>query len=351
MAEPALAYASPESSACDRCGTELAPALLVCPSCKALVYADALKELAAEAEQAETQRDTPRALTLWRQALDRLPRDTKQYAAILDRVNALGDRTATDARQAEVDRVRAKYGKYGAVVSALAAFLVKFKFVIVLVLTKGKLLLLGLTKLSTLSSMALFLGFDARFIGWQLALGLVLSIYVHEMGHVAALHRHGVKASSPMFIPGLGAFIRSQQQIHGEWAEADIGLAGPIWGLGAAVVSYAIYRATGVAYWSTLAGWGALVNAFNLIPIWQLDGAHAFKAMSRAHRVTAAATLLAAAVLSGQRLFWLPFIGASWAVITMRPAEPQRADVRAVGYYVALVGALSLLAALCRAPI
>ena len=323
----------------------------MCPSCKALVYADALKQLAGEAELAEAQRDIPRAVALWRQALDRLPRDTKQYASILERVASLGDRTGIDARRAEVDRVRAKYGKYGAVVSAVAAFLVKFKFVIVLLLTKGKLLLLGLTKLSTLSSMAVFLGFDARFLGWQLALGLVLSIYVHEMGHVAALHRHGIKASSPMFIPGLGAFIRSQQPIHGDWAEADIGLAGPLWGLGAAVVCYVIYRATGIAYWSTLAGWGALINAFNLIPIWQLDGAHAFKAMSRPHRVTAAAALLAAAVLSGQRMLWLPFIGASWAVISMKPRAPQRADARAVGYYVAIAGALSLLAALCRAPI
>jgi Zn-dependent protease len=349
LAEPALAHVSPDASACSRCGTELAPSLLVCPSCRALVHADALKQLAGDAEQAEAQGDTERAASLWRQALDRLPQDTKQYAAINDRVTALGDRTATIARQAEVDRARAKYGKHGAVISAIAVFLVKFKFVIVLLLTKGKLLLLGLTKLSTLSSMALFLGFDARFLGWPLALGLVLSIYVHEMGHVAALHRHGIKASSPMFIPGLGAFIRAQQRIHGEWAEADVGLAGPLWGFGAAAVSYAIYRATGIAYWATIAGWGALINAFNLTPVWQLDGAHAFKAMSRPHRIAAAAALLAAAVLSGQRMIWLPFIGASWAVFTTEPAA--RADVRAVGYYVALVGALSVLAALCRVPI
>ena len=48
-------------------------------------------------------------------------------------------------------------------------------------------------------------------------------------------------------------------------------------------------------------------------------------------------------------MIWLPFIGASWAVFAMKPAA--RADIRAVGYYVALVGALSLLAALCRVPL
>ena len=274
--------------------------------------------------------------------------DTNQHRAVVDRVAALGNRSGTEARQAEVDRVRAKYKKHGALITAIAVFLAKFKFLIILLLTKGKLLLLGLTKLSTLSSMAVFLGVDASFLGWQLALGIVLSIYVHEMGHVAALHRHGIKATSPMFIPGLGAFIRSQQRIHGEWAEADVGLAGPLWGLGAAIVSYAVYGVTGARYWAILAGWGALINAFNLLPLWQLDGAHAFKAMSRSHRIVATVALLAAAVLSQQRIFWLPCLGACWGVF-QKPAT--RADVRAVGYYVTLVGALSLLAALCRAPI
>ena len=51
----------------------------------------------------------------------------------------------------------------GGVVGAIAVFLLKFKFLIVFLLTKGKLLLLGLTKLSTLSSMLVFLGVDAAY--------------------------------------------------------------------------------------------------------------------------------------------------------------------------------------------
>jgi Zn-dependent protease len=349
LAEPALAHASTHSSACSRCGTELAPALLACPSCHALVHGDRLRELAADAERSETAGDPQRAAALWRQALDLLPPNTKQHRSVLDRLTALGGAAGQSARRAEADRVRAKYGKHGAVVSAIAVFLLKFKFVIVLLLTKGKLLLLGLTKLSTLSSMALFLGFDARFLGWPLALGLVLSIYVHEMGHVAANHRHGIKATAPMFIPGFGALILAQQAFHSDWVEADIGLAGPLWGLAAAAVEYAIYRATGNPFWATLTQWCALINLFNLTPVWQLDGAHAFKAMSHAHRLAATAALLAAVALTGERMLWLPVLGASWAVFTMKPT--RRADLRAVGYYVALTGALSLLAALCRGPI
>jgi len=348
LAEAATAHLWPDASACRRCGSELAPALLVCPACNTLVHADELKQLAAAAEAAERASDSARAAALWRKTLDLLPQTSAQYTAIVDRVASLGTNAEASARQNEIERVRAKYRKHGSIVAAVAVFLFKFKLVILLVLTKGKLLLLGLTKLSTLSSMALFLGFDSRFLGWPLALGLVLSIYVHEMGHVAALHRHGIKASSPMFIPGLGAFIRAQQQIHGEWAEADVGLAGPIWGLGAATAAYTAFRFTGIAYWGTVAYWGALINIFNLAPVWQLDGAHAFRAMSRSHRVTALAVLVAAAALSHERILWLPVLGAGWAVFRT-PAS--RADVRAVGYYVSLVGALSFLAALSRAPI
>ena len=349
MAEPALAHLSSDSSACSRCGTEIAPALLACPSCRALVHADQLRALVAAAEEREAARDVSSAAARWREALELLPRNTKQYEAILNRLTALGNDVGRSERQAEVDRVRARYGKHGAIVSAIAVFLLKFKFVIVLLLTKGKLLLLGLTKLSTLSSMALFLGFDARFFGWPLALGLVLSIYVHEMGHVAANRRHGIQTTAPMFIPGLGALIVARQPFHSDWVEADIGLAGPLWGLGAAIVEYAVYGATGNPFWATLTQWCALINLFNLTPVWQLDGAHAFKAMSRAHRLAATAALLAALALSGERMLWIPVLGASWAVFMMK--APSRADRRAVGYYVALAGALSLLAALCRAPI
>ena len=349
MAEPAFAHPPIESAACSRCGTELAPTLLVCPSCDALVHAEQLKTLAASAEQAEAERNPPRALALWREALHLLPPNSKQHEAITARIGALGDGAEKSARQAEVNRVREKYKKHGALVTAVAVFLAKFKFLIILLLTKGKLLLLGLTKLSTLGSMAAYMGFRASAVGWQLALGVVLCIYVHEMGHVAANQRHGIKSTAPMFIPGFGAFILAKQPFSGDWIEADIGLAGPIWGLGATLVAYAIFRGTGAQYWSTLAHWSALINLFNLLPIWQLDGAHAFKAMSRPHRIAAAASLLAAAVLSQERMLWLPFIGAIWAFFTMR--LPARADVRAVGYYVALVGALSLLAALTPAPI
>src|SRR3989454_12639768 len=69
--------------------------------------------------------------------------------------------------------------------------------------------------------------------GWKFALGVVLSIYVHEMGHVQALQRYGIKATAPMFIPGVGAVVRLKQYPASPREDARVGLAGPLGGLGA----------------------------------------------------------------------------------------------------------------------
>ena len=63
----------------------------------------------------------------------------------------------------------------------------KLKVIVLLALTKGKLLLLGLTKASTFFSMLASLGLywtRSSGFGWldRLQVGF-LSIYVHEMGH------------------------------------------------------------------------------------------------------------------------------------------------------------------------
>ena len=121
-------------------------------------------------------------------------------------------------------------------VGTLALALWKFKFLAFMVLSKGKLLLLGLTKASTFLSMFATVGVYWTAFGFRFALGFVLSIYIHEMGHVAALARYGIAASAPLFIPGVGAFIRLKQEFTDPRQDARVALAGPIWGLGAALV-------------------------------------------------------------------------------------------------------------------
>ena len=178
----------------------------------------------------------PLALTKWRDALDLLPATSAQHATISARVADLSRGIDAPRKSGPPPAKNPLKRAWAAIVTGT-----------LVVLSKAKLLLLGLTKLSTLSSMLLFLGVYWSLWGWQFALGFVVCIYIHEMGHVAALARYGIAASPPMFIPGFGALVRLKQSPANVRQDARVGLAGPIWGLAAAVVAYAIGLATGAA--------------------------------------------------------------------------------------------------------
>src|SRR6185369_15257309 len=74
---------------CPQCGTELAPDVLDCPSCAALVHAETLKRLAADAEAAARAGHLIAARTHWSEALALLPRHSQQHVAVGQRIDAL----------------------------------------------------------------------------------------------------------------------------------------------------------------------------------------------------------------------------------------------------------------------
>src|SRR2546425_10920244 len=110
--------------------------------------------------------------------------------------------------QATPTKSGSRLGKGAAGLGAIGVLLSKLKFALVFVLTKAKLLLLGLTTASTLFSMLLSLGVRWTIWGWNFAAGLAVCIYIHETGHVQTLTRYGSKPTPPMFIPGVGPLIR-----------------------------------------------------------------------------------------------------------------------------------------------
>src|SRR5467141_1564363 len=81
--------AAPAPPVCPDCGAQVASALLACPGCHRLVHADALKRLAADADQAKQTGDTSAELAAWRQALELLPPDTAQHQTVAARVAEL----------------------------------------------------------------------------------------------------------------------------------------------------------------------------------------------------------------------------------------------------------------------
>jgi Zn-dependent protease len=332
--------------------------MLACPACGRLVHGERLRALAAAAEDAARRGDTATALGQWREALDLLPAGSRQREVVTNKVNALSEVVRTTPGAAVPPPPPASAGgphaptaggkaKGAAVaVGGIALLLWKFKFVVVFILTKGKLLLLGLTKASTLFSMLLSAGVYWSLWGWKFAFGLVLSIYVHEMGHVVMLNRYGFKATAPTFIPGLGALIRLKQHPVNPREDAAIGLAGPMYGLGAAVVCYGLWHATGHPIWAAIAQVGAWINLFNLVPFASLDGGRAYNALSRNQCWICTAALAVAWFYTSESLLGLLTIVA--IVRSFAGQANPEGDSKATAQYVALVGILSLM---CLIPV
>lgn len=276
---------------CPACRSQIAVGLLTCPSCNRLTHADRLQRLAGEAEAAERAGELTTSVATWREAIELLPPASRQHGIVAAKIEALTRRLETQPPGRSVAgaasagaKQKANAGKRTGIIAAVVAavlLLTKFKFVLFFILAKAKFLLLGLSKFGTLWSMLLSMGVYWAAWGWKFALGLVVSLYVHEMGHVAALHRLGFKASAPMFVPGLGAYVRLHQNPANPHEDARIGLAGPWWGMGAALVSFAGWQLSGNPFWAAMAETGAWLNLFNLLPIWQLDGGRGFNALSR----------------------------------------------------------------------
>ena len=124
-------------------------------------------------------------------------------------------------------------------------------------------------------------------------------------------------------------------------ADADIGLAGPVWGLGAGLVALGVYAVTRVPVWLAIAELNGYVNLFNLIPVWQLDGSRGFHALSRWERWVVVVAIAVAFLLTGQKLLILVGGVAVWRAV-QRDVGPGSGRVLAT--FVVLVAALSWMA-------
>ncbi|MES2982790.1 MAG: site-2 protease family protein [Verrucomicrobiota bacterium] len=327
-------------SNCLSCGTELATALLACPACGALVHAERLTQLAAAVDLAETPGD---ALAQWREAYQLLPAGTRQQSLVAAKIDEL----VTIVDQPRHAKTASVKGKIAVGAGAVALFLVKFKFVLLFIVTKLKFLAIGLTKVGTLFSMFLSFGLYWSLWGWKFAAGFIISIYIHEMGHVAMLTRLGVRASAPMFIPGLGAVIRLRENLPTAREDARVGLAGPIWGLGAAVCAWLIGEFFHLPLAIAIAKVGAWINLFNLTPVWQLDGSRAFRALTKKQRGFAIAAVFGALFFAKEDVHGILIIVLGFGVFRLFEKTPEASgDKRALIEYIVLVAALTAIASL-----
>jgi Zn-dependent protease len=129
----------------------------------------------------------------------------------------------------------------------------------------GKLLTTGGTMLLSMLAYSLV-------YGWRYAVGFVLLIFFHEMGHYLAARQRGLNVGVPTFIPFVGAWIQLKEMPHDVETEAYVGFAGPLAGTIAALACYWLARETGSGLLLALSYSGFMLNLFNLIPISPLDG-------------------------------------------------------------------------------
>ncbi len=307
---------------CAKCDTELAAGALSCPACNTLVHGEELKQLAAAASELTEQGKLGEARATWYRTLNLLPTGSQQYATI-------GKRIADLSKRIDSERAAKRDGQAGKRTAPSPA---DFKF-----------LLLGFTNTNAFVSMLVSLGLYSLMFGYKLAAGLIVGLYIHEMGHVWELRRTGIESYSLLFIPGLGAMVSFKQHFDDPKIHARIGLAGPLWGLGAALAAYGMFRYTGVRVLGEIAEWTAAINLLNLIPVWQLDGARGFESLARWQRWMIVGAVAVAFVATEQR-FLIP-IGLL-AIFRATQKAADEPDNSALSTFVLLIGALAWLSSI-----
>jgi Zn-dependent protease len=292
-----------ELRACPSCGRDLPVGAVVCQECHALVYARQLEMMAAQARTLEAERRPAEARAVWLQAANLLPAGSTQLGWVRDQARALEINANTmDLQTAEPSRMWAMLSPKS--LGTLVAFLVVY----------------------------------AAIFGVKFGAGFAVMIAIHEMGHYIDIRRRGLPADMPVFLPGLGAYVRWRGMGVSAVTRAQISLAGPLAGLLAAVGCYALWKGTSLPIWGGLARAGAFLNALNLIPVAILDGGQAAFALGRVQRALLMAIAVATGIYFHESIFYLVGAGAGYRLFTKDDAAQPSLGVLA--YYAVVLIAL-----------
>jgi len=305
---------------CPRCARELPPGALECPQCRNLVHGDQMEQLAAHARSLEAHGDLQGASERWLACLPLLPAKSAQAEWIRDHVRELETATPTQASVQRGPNTTPDWAKKLGPVGPLLLALWKFKF---------------------LFSFVAFWGVYWQLWGAAFGIGFAVTILVHEMGHFIDIKRRGLPADMPMFLPGLGAYVRWNAIGVSLETRAAVSLAGPLAGWFAAGICALLWYQTHYGLWAALARTTAWLNALNLIPLWIFDGSKAADALSKLER---AVVLLISAALGyalGEWVFGLVAVGMGIRLFT-RDAPPERSNA-AAAYFVAVLAALAIV--------
>jgi len=185
----------------------------------------------------------------------------------------------------------------------------------------------------TISTLVLA-GWIALNMGWLWAVAAVFGVFVHEFGHVLVINWAGSGPSRIRIIPFFGGAATMTRPPQSDFKGVLIALAGPVFGLLAALPFFGLAAWTGEPAWQSGAFVIGAINLLNLAPAPPLDGskalgpilAHIHPMLERVALLVVAALAIAWTASRGSLLLPL-FIGlsvfASLRTGRMRPpAEP-----------------------------
>jgi Zn-dependent protease len=311
---------------CRNCTQELPADSLACRQCHALVHEEELDKLAAQAKTLEASSQPRAARDRWLQALALLPRDSQQAEWIQKRSQIL----LKQALEAETPRKDNKWAKRLGPLGPVAVLIAKAKTV-----------LLALLKFKFLFSLLAFVGVYWALWGPKFGIGFAALILIHEMGHFIDVKRRGLPAEMPVFLPGIGAYVRWQAMGVSQETRSAVSLAGPLAGWIASALCVAIWWKTGDPMWAALARVGAWLNVLNLIPVWVLDGGTAAIALGRVERLMLLAASLALGLILHEPVFYFLAAGALYRLFTRDlPAQPSQ---MITAYYLTLLVFLGIV--------
>ena len=313
---------------CPRCSQELAPGALVCDKCQALVHSAQLEKLSADAKALEAKGDFRQAREQWLMGVHLLPANSRQADWILTHARQLeAQAKLTQPAPPSENKWAQRLGPLGPIAILLA---------------KSKTLLFAIFKLKFLFSFLAFAAVYWALFGWKFGIGITVLILVHEMGHFVDIKRRGLPADMPVFLPGLGAYVRWSALGVSLETRAAVSLAGPLAGFLGAAVCAGLWWHTGNPLWAALARFTAGLNVLNLTPVWVTDGGQAVLALSKIDRIAILMISLALWLLLGEGVFFLVAAGAAYSAFFAKdlPADPSRFTTV---YFAAVLTALGIL--------
>ena len=218
------------------------------------------------AEALRLEQVNPAAATMvWRQALDQLSPDSPEFQQIYQRIGALAAGWSPQPVRMAGGSDVLDYHTPDAGVRPPDP--------------------LPLALAKTIGSMVVsaVLYYFLLFHNVTIAIGFVVLMLIHEMGHVFATWHYKLSASPPIFIPFMGALINLRENPPNALVESVIGMGGPLLGTIGALACYALAAfAHGdlQAELIVVAQLAFMLNLFNMLPVPPLDGGRITAAVS-----------------------------------------------------------------------